>query len=367
MSRSSSVPSKALSRQVRGVDELRATLGVQWPAIKRAREAALRQRERLDEIIQPFLNTDTSFVVFGSLGRLEVTSGSDVDWSLLADGQADPRHFDIAAKVAEAIAEAKFKDPGQEATFGGLIFSHNLIHHIGGDNDDNSNTTRRLLLLLESAPVGQRDAYDRTVNSVLSRYVIEDFGLAHAGNRNNVPRFLHNDIVRYWRTMAVDFAYKRRARSGKGWALRTAKLRMSRKLIYVAGILMCYSCALDPEISVLKPEPNDPTIALRIVEHLKKFVDQTPLDIVAQIVGGFPELDDALRAVFCEYDRFIGILDDQQKREHLNQLAPEAVSGDATYGEIRQISDAFQEALLAIFIDNRGTQLAELTRTYGVF
>lgn len=46
-----------------------------------------------------------------------------------------------------------------------------------------------------------------SVNNVFRRYVLEDFRLVHARNRQNVPRFLLNDTVRYWRTMGVDFAY----------------------------------------------------------------------------------------------------------------------------------------------------------------
>jgi hypothetical protein len=68
-------------------------------------------------------------------------------------------------------------------------------------------------LLLESAPVGRRDAFDRVLDSVLSRYILEDARFLQESAQFHVPRFLLNDFARYWRTMAVDFAYKRRTRA----------------------------------------------------------------------------------------------------------------------------------------------------------
>jgi predicted nucleotidyltransferase len=201
------------------LDELEKRLKADWVHLKQAREFAAKKREELHEALKDLDSEDTSIVVSGSLARDEFTSGSDIDWTLLIDGSADPKHHDLTKRIGDVISGIAKKPVGQERTFGAMVFSHDLVHEIGGEDDTNLNTTRRLLLLLESQAVGRHDAYRRVVRNVLSRYLLEDRGFWR-GSGHRVPRFLQNDFARYWRTMAVDFAYKLRTRSGEGWAIR---------------------------------------------------------------------------------------------------------------------------------------------------
>jgi predicted nucleotidyltransferase len=347
---------------------LRARLGAEWPALDRAREASRARVLELHRQVNDRTPTDASLVVFGSVARGEVTADSDVDWTLLIDGQAHPSHLNAALDIETSLVEAGLKRPGREGTFGGLAFSHELLHRIGGSEDTNRNTTQRILLLLESHAIGNGDAHRRVLTQVLKRYVDEDFGLlVHGSNLSSVPRFLLNDIVRYWRTVAVDFAYKRRERQAAGWALRTAKLRMSRKLTYASGLAACFSCAME-----LKGAPTDAPgdRALRTVDHLERFLQQPPLEIMAWAVSGGhanERLREAGRRLFFAYDRFLALLDDRDKRERLDALLPSDAAADAVYNEAREIGHAFQAALDEIFLTENGSQLFTLTRTYGVF
>ncbi|HYW11066.1 MAG TPA: hypothetical protein VE871_03890, partial [Longimicrobium sp.] len=226
----------------------------------------------------------------------------------------------------------------------------------------NHNTTQRLLLLLESRPLGNASAYDRVVRNVLARYVEEDI-VSPGDTPFRVPRFLQNDVARYWRTMAVDFAHKRRVRAAKGWALRNAKLRMSRKLLYAAGLLTCFSCDYAFRARARSHPWYD---AGQVVHHLSGMARMPPLDIVAGVVLYFGVLSGAAERLFGAYDEFLGVLHDPSRRAHLDTLPPSQADGDPEYQAVRHMATRFQDALTEMFF-HPGTPLRELTIRYGVF
>jgi predicted nucleotidyltransferase len=343
---------------------LEQSLGCTWSNLREARLRAEAKRRELQDALRGLDSEDTSIVVSGSLARDEFTDGSDVDWTLLIDGLADPKHHDLFRKIRTVVDACAPKGPGQEGTFGAMVFSHDLIHQIGGEDDTNRNTTRRLLLLLESRVVGREDAYERVTKQVLNRYLLEDRGLWR-GSKYRAPRFLQNDVARYWRTMAVDFPYKLRNRSGKGWAIRNLKLRMSRKLIYVSGLLACFRCHLDHSDSQAVELFQDPSRRKEVVEYLRKIFAATPLEIVAGVLLRYPHLSDAARNIFDPYNEFLGILADGGKREHLDLLPEESGESDEIYQYARRLSHRFRDGLLAFFDQQSG--MDDLTKNYGVF
>lgn len=345
---------------------LRTQLQKDWPAITQAEAASALKYKELVALIQqaaaaegPIDSEDISIVVFGSLARGEWTSGSDLDWTLLIDGQADHRHVQAAYRLTTLLSEGGFASPGRTGTFGSLTFSHNLIHQIGGQDDTNRNTTQRMLLLLEARAVSRQDALERVVRGILRRYLENDF----RDFRLRVPRFLVNDLHRFWRTVCVDYASKYRERAAEGWAIRNVKLRMSRKLIFAAGLIACYSC--DP-VWLREREPHSAAgqSIESMVGHLEKFANRPPLDILAEVLIRHPQ-DETAKDLFDSYDSFLGRLNDPEARKHLERLRPEDAA-DERFQLIQQECSRFESALEQLFF-GESTPLARMTRTYGVF
>lgn len=329
----------------------------------------------LAEVFGDYATQDIDAIAFGSLARNEWTSGSDVDWTMLIDGQATPDHRRLAREIAARIAATEFRGkklphPGAEGIFGSMAFSHEIIHHIGGQADSNRNTTQRILMLLEACPVRQPGyaaevgPYERVTRNILFRYLHDDTNFAAAGmTGSRIPRFLLNDIVRYWRTMCVDFAYKEWEQAGGKWAIRNVKLRMSRKLLFASGLLTVFSCFRN---DALRIESVEPVEYLPMVEaHLMRFVRSTSADILVWTLDRLGLAAEAAE-ILNHYDEFLRRLDDEELRSHLGRLPAHGVYGDQHFLELRQISHQFQDALDAVFFE-ADTELREFVFRYGVF
>lgn len=345
-------------------DQLRQKYSAEWPAIVSARQLTDRKFLELKPI-NDFESDNTSVVVFGSFARRELTPESDADWSLLIDGPSDPQHFQIVQKVQRSLEDLGFQKPGTTATFGTLVSSHELIHNIGGVRDTNQNLTRRILLLLESLAVTNPIVQERVLRGILSRYVVSDLSVSWYSQPSLVvPRFLLNDIVRFWRTMAVDYAAKRWEQSDQKWALRNAKLRMSRKLLFVGGLLICFSFELHP------PEDRDDIVcdtstkAPRLANFFFGQMRLTPIDLLSRALLR-SERPDTVRSLMDSYDSFMALLGESENRRRLEDLRFEDVAEDVVFGKVRELSHSFQEGLTDLFFGDEN--LKKLVVKYGVF
>lgn len=192
----------------------------------------------IKEASKPFEDDNFCLLINGSLARKEVSKYSDFDAVLVGrdlQGSIANRPKELWKAGQEA---AGLKDPGSTGTFGvdSYLLFDSIVENIGGHNDDNKKITQRMLIILESIPFGNTKIYDSLLDSILLRYISDSI------TNHQLGLFLLNDIIRYYRTICVDFEFKTHE-EGKDWGLRNIKLVYSRKIIYFAGLLMCAELA----------------------------------------------------------------------------------------------------------------------------
>lgn len=354
------------------VHKLEIHLGATFPTMRACYESSEQKLDELSNLVGGSLPSQASFVTFGSLARKEHTEGSDLDWCLMIDGKADTGHRESERELKKLLAESgKFGEPNPAGAFGALVFGHELIHCIGGSHDTNANLTRRLLLLLESAetqphsPLSPRLSLMR---GILQRYFAEE---AHFPGKEFFPRFFLNDVVRYWRTIAVDYAAKINERGAGGWALRNAKLRFSRKLLYIAGLLLTYETTLFPTSDLL-PAGDEFLLfdldqpELSSTEHCFHALTLTPLELLARACIKLDLSKADVAALFRDYDGFLAILATSEKRDELKRLTFEQSESNPLFQEVRALGHDFQGSLNHIFL-TPDTEVGKLTLKYGIF
>ncbi|MFL5909755.1 MAG: DUF294 nucleotidyltransferase-like domain-containing protein [Gaiellaceae bacterium] len=323
--------------------------GCALPALAAARERTVRRlAERAALLEGVAIDQHAAVVLMGSWGRHELTAGSDDDYVVLVRGLA-PRdgwgpEQETAAKVAERFARdpGGFSAPGRQGVFAEVVYGGDLLR-VGLDDDTNTNLTRRMLLVLESVA-----ACNANVLAGVRLDVIHDY-LSDALRDHRPPRFLLNDLVRYWRTIGVDFVAKDRERGGAGWGLRNAKLRTSRKLLFASGLLPVLRC------HELRAEAIAPFLAEQFA--------MPPTDRVADAFlryGATAQGAEALAA----YDAFLTLIDDDEARAELAALAGRAAAdGSARWREVAELGGTIERALLSLLFES---DLGPVTQRYAV-
>jgi hypothetical protein len=311
-----------------------------FAARERTAQAVADRRSALESLSR---DADVSVVLMGSWGRAELTSGSDDDYMVLVYG---PRRDDVSPTI-DAVAEvlgAGATKPGPEDLFGKVVYSDDLKDKIGLDRDSNANLTRRMLLLLESVPVLGEAAWRGAREEVLAGYLQE------AIKDYRPPRFFLNDVIRYWRTVAVDFEAKFRDRAGQDFGLRNAKLRTSRKLLFASGLLPVLECDQLP------------------VRQMQRFLsdrfESPPTDRIAEAFLNYDDVDAGVRTMRA-YDQFIGLLDRAEFRDSLKALSPRDVQESHEFAHARSLGREIQAGLLSLLYET--PELYPRVREYVVF
>lgn len=308
-----------------------------FAARERTRQGLIERRNLLEALPH---SPQVSIVLMGSWGRAEVTAGSDDDFMVLVHG-TEGSEVEPTADVVRGVLDHAPSDGGP---FAAPVFSEKLVHHIGLNPDDNENLTRRMLFLLESVPVTGEEAYWAVRDEILGRY------LDQSVKAFRPPRFLLNDVVRYWRTICVDFAGKERKGAEK-WGLRNAKLRTSRKILFACGflpVLECFRFDLEPMRAFLLAQRSMP-----------------PTDRIAACFFHNAAIDEGARTLGA-YDEFVGRMDEESFRRDLGEVTRDNHHDSDAFSEVQRIGAELEAGLLALLYESSG-ELSKVVRDYAIF
>ena len=187
-----------------------------------------------------------------------------------------------------------------------------------------------------------------------------------------MPRFLLNDLTRYWRTIGVDYASKYRDQGGQKWALRNAKLRLSRKLLFASGLAFCFRCQIDPP-DLTSGGFFEDSSSHPFIQAAAKFAGTPPLEVLAQFIDSCVK-DEAKRKlvagkIFGAYDAWLTFLDDAERRKRLEALSHHEADTDPVFQEVRDIGKEFASGLKLLFFDRENDEdpIANLSLEYVGF
>jgi hypothetical protein len=148
--------------------------------------------------------------------------------------------------------------------------------------------------------------------------------------------------------MCVDFVGKQRS-SDEKWGTRNAKLRTSRKFLFAGGllpILQCHGLGLDDSRTFLATQLAAPTT-----------------DRIAQAFLTWGAADAGRRGMEA-YDRWIGMLNQQEVRRELKELASTDADASEVFQQVREIAKEIDRCLLMLLFE---TDLEPISRQFGIF
>jgi predicted nucleotidyltransferase len=272
-------------------------------------DRAQYSRKRIEELgahLEPveglLRNQPLCIYATGSYARLEAGEESDIDIFFLYEGHPRVQRLpnltliQLSACLIDATAAMGFPPFSEDGRYLDVHYLDHMEEVLGSPDDDSLNAfTARMLLLLESRPIYGTDRYSRMLQKVVGFYY-RDFDDHREGFR---PTFLINDILRFWRTLTLNYEHDRyeirqlpedeqsdaKAKS----ALKNYKLKVSR-------LSTCFSMIL--HLAGEEP-PVEP-------ERVLELCALTPRERFEGLRGvGDEKADRCIEALLSTYDSFL--------------------------------------------------------------
>ncbi len=278
-------------------------------------------------------NNDVCLAAVGSYGRLEASSSSDLDYLLIYKGEENEsyKYKSLDDKISQILDEEGTKKPsGIGKTFVSPASLTQLTTNIGGNKDKTQHLTWRVLMLTESKCLYNPTLYKQILSRIFEHYT------KTSREKRGYPRALINELIRYYRTVAVDYLYKVEE-INKPWALRNFKLRHSRKFWFFTNMVLI--------LHTFRGLPD--TFSDDCYDHLFDEIRLSPIEKLAIVLLENDKKD--LIMPFTLYNEFLGIINDSNIREEMSEIDYVSRYENHTFLELRQKSERFHETLLELF------------------
>jgi predicted nucleotidyltransferase len=276
-------------------------------------------RSRLAEVIPP----EEVVLTCGSYARREASGASDIDFFIITQ-VSETHKLPWVEKAKAMIDEIIPIEPAASGAFANVEMRDSMLRNIGGDNDSNQKITRRMLFLLEGEWLFNASGLKSVRRQIIEHYIRSSM------TDHQLALFLLNDIIRYYRTIAVDYEFKTvEGEKPKPWGIRNIKLVFSRKLLYASGL---FSVAMTADRS--REEK---------VSVLERLFELPVIDRLIDICG----LARMVPVLNC-YDHFLAKLEDTEIRTRLNGLRRDQ-RDDPVFRDLKNEGHHFTRELLKLF------------------
>ena len=277
--------------------------------------------------------------VAGSYARDEASIYSDIDLFFVLDGNlsAISNHkISTMRAFSRIIAEAdllKFPAFSNDGEFLTILERPAITRELGGRNDDYNNYfTARMLLLLESKPIYGRHTYDDVIRDIVGAY-FRDY--THHP-RDFKPVFLINDIIRFWKTLCLNYEHKRNQTDDNREKIIKQKVKNFK--LKFSRMLTCFGSIA----AIVSAEPNSGP------SEIISLLQLTPYDRLKKAADNYPELESEIVALSQQYIWFLEQTNVDEKDLHLrfsdkifrNDAFNRAeVFGDSMYTIVKHIAE----------------------------
>jgi Putative nucleotidyltransferase DUF294 len=311
----------------------------EYPFIKSCRVASSRLVSALtQELNSKGVPDGCCFAIFGSAGRREFGAHSDLDWTVLVRSDADEVGNEWRLIFSSILKNLDVPEPKAGGAFAGITVDYDIWRDIAQKTDHRSTLSKRMLLLLECVPLGDVSVYQNAVAKILSRYQRNESLIP--GFTYVLPRYFLNDVLLFWRTMVTDYATSSR---GPGWGLRALKMGMSRKILFLSGLLWTINARVD------ETTDKDPaTLYAESYAALAATANEAPLERTKGYFAKWCEEGSGCDDPLIYYDRFLQVVHDRSFRKKLERSDYKTIRTDKDFLEAWSNVRLFHKAIIDI-------------------